>query len=89
MVRHRAFRGNGVAMSIEMDAKTQMSESLFTIDKKRWGTLCDQIADGFRNAIATGVYHPGDRLPGMRELAVHFDVSIRVVVRAFAKLASA
>ena len=73
---------------MEMDAKTQMSESLFTIDKKRWGTLCDQIADGFRNAIATGVYRPGDRLPGMRELAAHFDVSIRVVVRAFAKLAA-
>ena len=59
---------------------------LFAIDKKRWGTLCDQIADGFRNLIATGVYRPGDRLPQMRELAKRFGVSIRVVVRAFAKL---
>ena len=59
---------------------------LFTIDKTRWGTLCDQIADGFRNAIASGLYKPGDTLPGMRTLAVHFGVSLRVVVRAFAKL---
>ena len=69
---------NGVATSCS---------KLFTIDKTRWGTLCDQIADGFRNAIAAGVYKPGDMLPQMRDLAVHFDVSIRVVVRAFAKLA--
>ena len=59
---------------------------LFTIDKTRWGTLCDQIADGFRNAIASGLYKPGDTLPGMRALAAHFGVSLRVVVRAFAKL---
>ena len=59
---------------------------LFTIDKTRWGTLCDQIADGFRNAIASGLYKPGDILPGMRALSVHFGVSLRVVVRAFAKL---
>ena len=59
---------------------------LFTIDKTRWGTLCDQIADGFRNAIASGLYKPGDTLPGMRALSVHFGVSLRVVVRAFAKL---
>lgn len=59
---------------------------MFTIDKTRWGTLCDQIADGFRNAIASGQYKPGDILPGMRTLAVHFGVSLRVVVRAFAKL---
>ena len=68
------------------DATASVSE-LFTIDKTRWGTLCDQIADGFRNAIAAGVYKPGDMLPQMRDLAVHFGVSIRVVVRAFAKLA--
>ena len=61
---------------------------LFTIDKTRWGTLCDQIADGFRNAIAAGVYKPGDVLPQMRDLAAHFGASIRVVVRAFAKLAA-
>ena len=69
---------NGVATSCS---------KLFTIDKTRWGTLCDQIADGFRNAIAAGVYKPGDMLPQMRELAAHFGVSIRVVARAFAKLA--
>ena len=59
---------------------------MFTIDRNEGGTLCDQIAEGFRRAIAAGEYGPGDRLPQMRELAAHFGVSIRVVVRAFAKL---
>ena len=51
------------------DAAASGSE-LFTIDKPRWGTLCDQIADGFRNAIAAGVYKPGDMLPQMRDRAL-------------------
>ena len=59
---------------------------MFTIDRNGGGTLCDQIAEGFRRAIAAGEYGPGDRLPQMRELAAHFGVSIRVVVRALAKL---
>ena len=69
----------------EADGATSIP-GLFTIDKTRWGSLCDQIADGFRNAIASGLYKPGDILPGMRALSVHFGVSLRVVVRAFAKL---
>ena len=59
---------------------------MFTIDRNGSGTLCDQIAEGFRRAIAAGEYRPGDRLPQMRKLAAHFGVSIRVVVRALAKL---
>ncbi len=59
----------------------------FALDKSRWGSLCDQIADGFRTAIRTGVYRAGDRLPGRREIAAHFDVSVRVVTRAFKLLA--
>ncbi len=61
---------------------------MFMIDRNGGGTLCEQIAEGFRRAIAAGEYKPGDRLPQMRELAAHFGVSIRVVVRAFAKLES-
>ena len=59
---------------------------MFAIDRNESETLCDQIAEGFRKAIAAGEYRPGDRLPQMRDLAAHFGVSIRVVVRAFAKL---
>ena len=59
---------------------------MFMIDRNGGGTLCEQIAEGFRRAIAADEYKPGDRLPQMRELAAHFGVSIRVVVRAFAKL---
>ena len=88
--RSHFFHGPGDKTFVKQkpDVVPHDVSAVFTIDKKRWGTLCDQIADGFRNAIATGVYRPGDRLPGMRELAAHFDVSIRVVVRAFAKLTS-
>ena len=59
----------------------------FTLDKSRWGSLCDQIADGIRTAIRTGAYRAGERLPGRREIAAHFDVSVRVVTRAFKLLA--
>lgn len=59
----------------------------FEIDRTRWGSLSDQIADGFRNAVRTGFYHPGDILPGRRELAARFGVSVRVVTRAFGRLA--
>lgn len=59
----------------------------FALDKSRWGSLCDQIADGFRTAMKTGVFRAGERLPGRRELADHFGVSVRVVTRAFKLLA--
>ena len=59
----------------------------FTLDKSRWGSLCNQIADGIRTAIRTGAYRAGERLPGRREIAAHFDVSVRVVTRAFKLLA--
>lgn len=50
---------------------------MFTIDRNGGGTLCDQIAEGFRRAIAAGEYGPGDRLPQMRELAA--DLSNEIV----------
>jgi DNA-binding LacI/PurR family transcriptional regulator len=59
---------------------------MFVIDRNKSETLCDQISEGFRRAIAAGEYKPGDRLPQMRELSADFGVSIRVIVRAFAKL---
>ncbi len=59
----------------------------FELDKSRWGTFRDQIADWFRTAIRTGVYRPGERLPGRRELAARLGVSVRVVTRAFKMLA--
>lgn len=62
---------------------------MITIDRSKNETLCDQIAEGFRRAIAVGEYKPGDKLPHMRELSVSLGVSIRVVVRAFAKLEAA
>ena len=44
------------------------------------------MTDGLRRAIRTGFCRPGDRLPSVRELVAHFDVSNRVPVAAIKKL---
>lgn len=58
----------------------------FTIDRSQRWSLVDQMADGLRRAIKSGVYRKGDRLPAVRELVAHFGVSSRIPVAAFKKL---
>ena len=58
----------------------------FAIDRTCWGSLVDQVADGFRQAILAGHYAPGDRLPPMRTRAKELGVSIRVPTQALARL---
>ncbi len=46
-----------------------------------------QVADALRDAIASGRYRPGDRLPGEHDLAARFAVSRGTVRAALADLA--
>ena len=50
-------------------------------DAKRPKRIADQVADQILEKIADGIFLPGDRLPGERQLAESMKVS-RVSVRA-------
>ena len=59
----------------------------FRVDFGARKPLSQQVADGFRLAIKEGVYHDGEALPTLRDLAAHWDVSVRVPGKAYARLA--
>ena len=58
----------------------------FRIDRTRQRALVRQMTDGIRDAIVTGYYKPGDRLPTIHEWTHLLDVSIRVPEGALANL---
>lgn len=63
-----------------------MTASLpFVIDRASSVRLADQIAHGIAGACSTGVFPPGQRLPGIREMAEALDVG-EIVVRQAVKL---
>lgn len=49
----------------------------FRLDRGNRENLPVQLADGFRRAILTGYYRPGERLPNYAEIAATLGVSIR------------
>ena len=55
----------------------------FTISPGNGARLAVQAADGFRKAILSGYYRPGDVLPTFRELAKMLGTSIRIPIEAF------
>lgn len=55
----------------------------FTISPSNGARLAVQTADGFRKAILSGYYKPGDVLPTFRELAKLLGTSIRIPIEAF------
>jgi GntR family transcriptional regulator/MocR family aminotransferase len=56
------------------------------IDRRSPAPLQRQIYDGWRQAILTGQWHPGDRIPSTRELAEDLGVSRTTVVAAYDQL---
>ncbi|MGN0832117.1 MAG: GntR family transcriptional regulator [Kiritimatiellia bacterium] len=58
----------------------------FKVTRSDRRSLVDQLADGIRQAIATGFYRAGDMLPRMTELARHYRVSVRIPREAIHKL---
>ena len=45
-----------------------------------------QIIDGFREQIATGCLHPGDKLPSVRELASILAINPNTIQRSYRQL---
>ena len=45
-----------------------------------------QIADGFREQIAAGVLHSGDKLPSVRELAASLTINPNTIQRSYRQL---
>ena len=58
----------------------------FSINPASRDNLPDQVAAGLRDAIARGIYRPGERLPGTREIAQALGISIRAPIEAFRRL---
>ena len=50
-------------------------EIQFSISSNDARTLLDQVVDGFREAIASGNYKPGDKIPSSRALCPVLGVS--------------
>ncbi|MBQ9980823.1 MAG: GntR family transcriptional regulator [Oscillospiraceae bacterium] len=45
-----------------------------------------QIKDGVKRMIATGALAPGERLPGIRELAANLSINPNTIARAYKEL---
>jgi DNA-binding transcriptional regulator YhcF (GntR family) len=57
------------------------------IDPRSHIPLYLQIADGVRQAVAAGVYRPGETLPSLRVMALDAQVNPNTVQRAYDLLA--
>lgn len=54
-----------------------MKKIPFKIDRNARENLSEQVANGFRQAILSGYYRPGERLPSFTEMVAELGVSIR------------
>lgn len=61
----------------------------FCVDRDAAVDLTDQITRGLDSAISAGVFQPGERLPGIRDMARELGVSNVVVSRAVRRLSGA
>ncbi len=59
---------------------------MLTIDTSSPTPLTDQIADGLRDAIASGLLQPGDPLPAIRQLAADLRIHFNTIARAYRAL---
>ena len=57
------------------------------IDPRNHIPIYLQIADGIRQAVAAGLYRPGESLPSLRALALDVQVNPNTVQRAYDELA--
>jgi GntR family transcriptional regulator len=48
--------------------------------------IYEQVKDGFRRLIVTGVLNPGDRMPSVRELASQLAINPNTIQRAYREL---
>ena len=79
---------HGVWFGIIRFVKAHQDNFPFRIDRNIATGLVDQVVDGFRQAISSGFYRPGDILPTIRALAPKLGVSVRVTAEAVKLLAA-
>ena len=70
-----------------IDEARKPKDPPFRIDIDSGTSLTDQMVRGFREAILSGYYKPGDALPPIRSLEQRFGVSLFVPREALARLA--
>ena len=58
--------------------RTACARLPFQVDRANRKNLSNQVADGLREAIATGYFRPGDFLPNLEDMAKQLGVSLRV-----------
>lgn len=56
------------------------------MNRKDTGALTDSIRQQIVNAVATGMWQRGDRLPSSREMATQLGVDARLITRAYQQL---
>ena len=57
-------------------------DAIYSLDVASTATLTEQLTDNLRRAIANGIYMPGDRLPGIRQMAELCGTSVQVPIDA-------
>ena len=58
----------------------------FAVDRRKPGSLVDQLADGLRQAILSNFWKPGEALPTLDRLAAAAGTSLRIPREAVARL---
>ena len=71
---------------MNMPRSTSARVPPFIIDRKSTKNFPDQMTDGLRQAIVSGYYRPGERLPTIREFSKLLHVSIRAPLEAIDRL---
>ena len=64
-----------------------MKEHIYSLDPAAAGTLTEQLTDNLRRAIAKGICKPGEKLPGVRQMAKLCGTSVQVPIDALKALA--
>lgn len=59
---------------------------MVNIDFRDSRAIYEQVKDGFRRLIVTGVLNPGDRMPSVRELASRLAINPNTIQRAYREL---
>lgn len=59
---------------------------MISIDLRSRKSIYEQIVDGFKNDIVSGVLLPGDQLPSVRDLSAKLTVNPNTIQKAFKTL---
>lgn len=62
---------------------------LFHVEPSQALPMYAQLADQIRAAVASGRLAPGDKLPGVRELAEQLGINLQTAAKAYAELTAA